>query len=125
MFSVFARVKELKDVPFVRDQILATYRRYTTELVPQKQLDQTRSRYRYGFALQMNSSEAIASAITPYIALRRTPETLNQLFALADTLTPQDIRDAAARYFTERNRSVVTLATKAGGAQAANKEGGN
>ncbi len=125
LFSVFARVKELKDVPYVRDRILATYQRYTTELVPQKQLDQTRSRYRYGFALAMNSSEAIASAITPYIALRRTPETLNKLFALAETVTPADIRDAAARYFTERNRSIVTLATKAGGAQAANKEGGN
>lgn len=110
LFTVFTRVKDPKDVNYVRDQILATFNRYTKELVAQQKLDDTRSRLRYGAALAMNSSEAIASALAPFIALRRTPETINQLFALYQRITPEDIRAAARQYFVDERRTIVTLA---------------
>ena len=119
LFAVFARVKAEKDVEDVRSQIQATFERYTKELIPQKKLDETRSRMRYGFALGMDSSTSIASAIAPYIALRRTPETINKVFELMETVTPEDVRAAAKRYFAENNRTIVTLATK-----TPNKEAG-
>ncbi|HZH32312.1 MAG TPA: pitrilysin family protein [Pyrinomonadaceae bacterium] len=122
LFTVQARIKKTEDTPYVREQILAAFRRYTTELVPQQKLDDTRSRLRYGFAQAMDSSEAIAGALAPYLALRRTPETMNKLFALADSVTPADIRDAARRYFTDNNRTIVTLSQGAG-KQTANREG--
>ncbi len=125
LFTVFARVKDPKDVDYVRDQILATFKRFTTEAIPQDKLDATRSRLRYGAAMAMNSSAAIARAIAPYVALRRTPETINKLFDLYAVVTPQDIRAAAAEYFKDQNRTVVTLATKTNPATTANKEGGN
>ncbi|MCA1557896.1 MAG: insulinase family protein, partial [Acidobacteria bacterium] len=121
LFTVYSRIKDPKDVEYVRDQILATYKRFTTELIDQAKLDATRSRLRYGFALAMNSSEAIASSIAPYIALRRTPDTLNKLFTLYEQITPQDIRAAASEYFTDNNRTVVTLMTKTN-TTAENKE---
>jgi zinc protease len=112
LFSVWARVKKAEDLDYVRDQILATFARYTTELVPQAKLSETSSRLRYSFALRMNSSDAIASALAPYVSLRRTPETIDKLYALYDTVTPEDVRAAASRYFVEKNRTIVTLATK-------------
>jgi zinc protease len=112
LFTVFSRVKDPKDVEMVKNAIIDTYRRFTTELVPQTKLDETRSRMRYGFALGLDSSQAIAGALAPYIALRRTPETLNTMFATYDRVTPEDIRRAAARVFTDNSRTVVTLATK-------------
>jgi zinc protease len=115
LFAITARVKDPKDIDYVRDQILAAFKRYTTETVPQDKLDATRSRMRYRTALSMNSSQAIARAISPYVALRRTPETINKLFNLYDSITPADIRTAAARYFVERNRTIVTLTQKDGG----------
>ncbi len=118
LFAIFSRVKDQKDVDYVRDQILATFKRYTTELVPQAKLDATRSRTRYGLALGMNSSEAIASILAPYISLRRTPETMNKLFSLYSQLTPEDLRAAASKYFVDHNRTIVTLSTKSkGGAE--------
>ncbi|MGQ0761650.1 MAG: M16 family metallopeptidase [Acidobacteriota bacterium] len=111
LFSIFARVKDQKDVDYVRDEILQTFKRYSTELVPQKELDETRSRTRYGLAMGMNSSEAIAGILAPYIALKRTPETLNKLFDVYTQITPEDVRRTAAKYFVERNRTIVTLAT--------------
>src|SRR5216683_1338001 len=88
----------LKDMDYVRQQILGTYQRFTTEQVPKDKLDLTRSRLRYQFALGLDSSEAIAGALTTYIGLRRTPATIDKVFSLYDTITPQDIREMAARY---------------------------
>jgi zinc protease len=112
LFGVWSSVKKAEDLDYVRDQILATYKRYTTELVPKAMLAETSSRLRYSFALRMNSSEAIAGALAPYISLRRTPMTIDKLFALYESVTPEDVRAAAQRYFVEKNRTIVTLATK-------------
>lgn len=112
LFSIFSRIKDQKDVDYVRDQILATFERYKKELIAQDKLNATRSRLRYSVALSLNSSEAIASGLAPYIALRRTPETVNKLFALYETITPEDIRAAAQRYFVDNRRTIVTLSTK-------------
>jgi zinc protease len=60
----------------------------------------------------MNSSEAIAGSLASYIGLRRTPLTIDNLFALYDTITPNDIRDQAAKYFVDNHRTIVTLSTK-------------
>lgn len=114
LFAIITRVKDAKDMDYVQEQILATFKRYTTENVPQDKLNATRSRLRYGTALSMNSSQAIARAISPYIALRRTPDTINKLFNLYDQITPADIREAASRYFVEHNRTIVTLTQNAG-----------
>ena len=90
---------------------METFKRFTSQPVSQAKLDATRSRLRYSFALGLDSSEAIASAMAQYIALKRTPETVDKLYALYDTITPQDIRDVAARYFIDNRRTIVTLAT--------------
>jgi zinc protease len=112
LFTVYARVKDAKDLDDVRGQILATFAQFTNETVDRAKLDATRSRIRYSFALRMNSSPAIANALAPYIALRRTPGTINKVFSLYQQVTPQDMRDVASRYFKESNRTIVTLTSR-------------
>jgi zinc protease len=112
LFAVYVRVKDPAQVGYVRDAIVKTFERYKTELIPQDKLDATRSRMRYGFAMAMNSNDAIAGALAPYVALARTPETLNRLFDTYRKVTAADIRDAVKKYFRENSRTVVTLSTK-------------
>src|SRR3989441_1665352 len=112
LFTIYSRIKDPKDVDYVREQILATFERFSKEPVDQAKLDATRSRIRYSFALRLNSSSAIANALAGYIGLRRTPETINRLFALYQRITPQDIRAVARQYFTLNNRTIVTLSSK-------------
>lgn len=113
LFTVLARVKNPKDLPAVRDEILRTVANASKELVAKDRLEQTRSRMRYSFALGMDSSAAIAAGLAEFIGLRRTPETIERVFALYQTITPEDIRAAAARYLVDHNRTIVTLETKA------------
>jgi len=115
LFYVEAKIKDEKEMNYVRDQILATFKRYTTEAIPQEKLDRTRLHLRYSLALSMNSSDAIADTLAGYIGLRRSPETINKLFVLYDSITPEDIRGAAAKYFVDRHRTIVTLTKKEAG----------
>ncbi len=124
LFAVYARVKDPAQVDYVRDQILKTFERYKTEQIDQAKLDATRSRMRYGFVMAMNSNDSIAGALAPYVALERTPETLNRLFDTYQTVTAADIRDAVKKYFREENRTVVTLATKGQNLAALGRRGG-
>ncbi len=112
LFTVFARVKDPKNVDYVRNEILATFKRYSTELIPESKLNATRSRLRYSFAMAMNSSNAIASTLAPFVSLRRSPETIDKLAALMETISAQDVRNIAAKNFRDENRTIVTLATK-------------
>src|ERR1044072_5913195 len=96
----------------MKQQILATYNRYTKEPVPKDKLDSTRSRIRYSFALAMNTSEPIAGRLANYVVLRRSPGTIQKLFTVYDSTAPEDIRQTAAKYFVEKHRSIVTLTTK-------------
>jgi zinc protease len=112
LFFVAAKVKDAQDMDYVKQQILDTYKRYAKELVPKDKLDSTRARARYSFALAMNSSEAIAGTLASYVGLRRTPETIDKLFSVYDSITPEDIRNAAAKYFIDQHRTIVTLTTK-------------
>jgi zinc protease len=112
LFLVAAKLKDVKDTDYVRQQIMETYQHFSKELVTKDKLDSTRSRLRYQFALGMDSSEAIAGALAVYIGLRRTPATIDKLFALYDTIAPADMRAAAAKYFVDSHRTIVTLSTK-------------
>ena len=75
----------------------------------QKQLDETRSRLRYGFVMGMNSNDAIAGALAQYIALRRSPDTIDKVFALYDSITPEDIRRVADKYYRADRLQVVAV----------------
>ena len=124
LFTVTARVKDQKDVEYVREQILATFDQFKKEPIPQQKLDEARSRIRYSTALGFDSSDAIAGALAPYIALRRTPDTMEKLMNLYETITPEDVQTIASKYFVEPKRTIVTLATKADATASAKAEGG-
>jgi zinc protease len=112
LFWVFSRIKDEKDVNYVKDEIIKTFKRFSSETISQAELDKTRSRLRYNFALAMNSNNAIADTLAPFIALGGTPDSIDKLFALYDSITPQDIQRTAAKYFADNNQTVVTLTTK-------------
>src|ERR1019366_647485 len=79
-------------------------------------LDTLRRRLRYQVALSMDNSDTIAQTLSYYVALRRSPETMNALYDQYAALTPEDVRQAAAKYLVEKGRTIVTL-TGPGGAK--------
>jgi zinc protease len=115
LFTITARIKKVEDVDYVRDQILATVKAFQEQGVDAARLERMRKRQRYQTALSMDNSDTIASILSYYVALRRTPETINALFDQLQKLTPTDIQEAAKKYLVENTRTIVTLTGTGGG----------
>jgi zinc protease len=116
LFEVLARVKKPGDLEYVRDRILETVQAFRDKPVEAGRLDTVRQRLRYQVALRMDNSDTIAQIVASFLALKRTPETMNALYDQYAKLTPEDVQQVARKYLTESNRTTVTL-TGAGGAK--------
>jgi zinc protease len=116
MFEIAARVKKVEDLDYVRERILETVKAFQEKPVDAARLDTLRRRLRYQVALSMDNSDTIAQILSYYVALRRSPETMNALYDQYAALTPEDVRQAAAKYLVEKGRTIVTL-TGPGGAK--------
>jgi zinc protease len=53
--------------------------------------------------------------VARYVALKRTPDTIDRLFAVYAQLTPEDVRAAARKYLIESGRTIVSLTGPAAG----------
>jgi len=112
LLTVGARVKDAKDVDYVKNEIVKTFNSFKSTSVQKDKLDAVKSNLRYSFALGLDNSEAIAAALASYIALRRTPETINKVYDLYGVITPEDIQSMARKYFVDTHRTIVTLSHK-------------
>ena len=115
LFEVTARVKKPTDLDYVRGEILGAIKAFQDKPVDAGRLENVKKHLRYSAALRMNASDAIASSLASYIALRRTPDTMNRIYEQYSQLTPEDVQKAAAKYLVKNSRTIVTLT--AGGAK--------
>lgn len=115
LFEITARVRKREDMDEVRDRILAVVQAMREKPVDAGRLDAVKKNLRYSAALGMDSSDSIAQTLAGFIALRRTPESMNKLYERYAALTPEDLQHAAAKYLVDHNRTIVTLTS--GGAQ--------
>ncbi len=109
LFIVTARVKRPERLADVRRAIEEELEKLATAAPPEERIEQVKSHLRYRFALGLDRSETVAASLAPYLALRRTPETVERLFAAYERVTGQDMERAARRHFNERSRTVVAL----------------
>ena len=112
LLTVIARVKDPKDIDYTKSEIIKAFESFKTTPVPESKLSDVKSNLKYGFALSLDNSEAIAANLAPYISLKRTPETLNKLYDLYASITPQDIQQMAKKYFVDSKRTTAVLAYK-------------
>ncbi len=109
LFTIRARLKHAEDMPAIRKEILDTVARFQSELIAADKLEAIKKRERYGFTMRLDNSESVASTVAEYVALKRSPETIDKLYAQYAALTPEDLRDVARKYLIESGRTIVTL----------------
>jgi zinc protease len=116
LFEIRADLKHIEDLPEIRAEILATVKRFQDELIPADKLEAVKKRERYSFTMRLDNSESVAQTVGAYVALRRTPDTIDKLFAQTAQLTPEDLREMARKYLIESGRTIVTLTGTPAGA---------
>lgn len=112
LLFVAARVKKVEEMDNVRDEILATITGLRERPVTAERLAAVKSNLKYGFALSMDNTGSVAGTLAQYIQLVPTPETINKLYALYDSVTPRVIQEMCAKYLTVNRMTVGTLAAK-------------
>lgn len=109
LLLIYARVNQSENVAKVTEAIYAEVARARSQLITEDQLAATKSALRNGFALSLDSSEAIASAMASSIIFEGTPETINRQFARYAELTAEDVRAYANQYLVDAGRVTGTI----------------
>ncbi|WP_105213762.1 M16 family metallopeptidase [Pseudoalteromonas sp. T1lg22] len=112
LLHVFVKVDDEENLAVVRDAINQTYAQARTELVDEGKLAALKSNAKYSFINSLDSSQAIASTLASYMHFERDPEVINALYQSADSVSAEDIRAIANQYFTDNNRTTVTMSAK-------------
>jgi zinc protease len=109
LFTIIARVTDPRRLDEVRDAIIGEIDRMKVEMIDPQILADTKSHMRYQFAMGLNNPGAVARTLAHYLQLTGDPETVNRVYRLYDSVTPEDIQHVATTYFPETNRTVVAL----------------
>ena len=107
--TMYARLRSVREMPYVRDEILRTIAEARTSMVPEARLTSVKTNGRYALLRALDNSEAIAGAVIRYARFDRRYETLDEFSCTQASLTSDDLRVAARTYFQDANMIVTTL----------------
>jgi zinc protease len=113
LITIWCRLKNVADVEYVRDEILKTVAIAKATPVDGKLLEDAKSNNRYGFAAGLDNTDTIAARLARFVRYDRSYSTLNNVFRLGMSVTPEDVTAAANRYFADNRLVVTTLSTEA------------
>jgi zinc protease len=118
LFTIYARVKKPERVGYVEKTITAALAELREKPVDAARLSQVKSHLKYAYAMGLDTAASVARSLAHYLALTGDPDSVNQVYALYDRITPEEVRAAARSCFVAGGRTVVTLAHPPEGAGA-------
>jgi zinc protease len=119
LFTIMVRLRDAADLPAVEKAVYEAIQQAATKRLAPQQLADIKSHLRYGFASQLESTGAVARAVGSYLELTGDPDSLNQMYDTYEQVTAADVQAAAAKFFSPRNRTVITLLSEADAAAKA------
>ncbi len=109
LWGALARIKNEKDIDYVKNAIDETIDQYKTTPVDATKLSDLKKRLKYDFVMNLDTAEKVAGNLAHYVALTGGIDAVNQLYAMYETITPSDIQAAAKKFLTKERRTIVTL----------------
>ena len=109
LVSIGASVVKAGDMQYIKDEIWKTLEEAKTKPIDAKRLADTKSYLKYSFAMRLDSPDQIANTIAQAVWLTGNPEALNNFYSLFDKVTPQDIMNAAKKYFVPETLTIGTI----------------
>ena len=109
LFTILARVKQGKDIPYVESAIYDEIARIAVQGTTDKTLAEVVSRTRYAFAGHLSTADKVALVGSEFLALAGRLTAIDDAFASLSRVTVADVKRVAAKYFTPQNRTVVVL----------------
>lgn len=109
LLNIYSMIKNENDIDYVKNEIINTLNKYKNELVDSKKLADLKKRIKYSFLMNLDSPSSVASALPTYLTYVPDLSIIDEMFSVIETITPEDIKNAANKYFDESQRTIVTL----------------
>jgi zinc protease len=109
LVSLTAMVKDPADLPTIRGELDAAVARARDELVDAKVLADTKSAMKYGYLMRLETAQDVAFSLIAPVVNTGTLEAVDDYYRTLDSLTPEDIREAARTVLVDRALTRVTL----------------
>jgi zinc protease len=109
LVSAGARVKKAEDAVYVRDELLKAFAQARVRPLDARRVADAKSNARYGLIRSLDNTEAIAALLARFVRYERSYDTLNDYYRVYESLTPEDLQQAAQKYFTDQRLVVTTL----------------
>ena len=109
LFTIRASLVDKADMPYVMKEIEKAVDKLKTEEVDAEKLERTKSNLKYGFAMGIDTPDAIAQSLSHFIQLTGDPESINRTYALYDKVSAEDIKQAARQYFIPEHLTIATI----------------
>ena len=109
LITVYARVKNIADSLYVRDEIMRVFAGARDKQLDAQRVADAKSNARYGFVRRLDNTDAIAGTVARFAVFERSYDTINNFFRTLAAVTPADIQNAARKYVTSNNLVVTTL----------------
>ena len=109
LFEIYSMVKKEDDITYVRDKVYRTLAEFASKPVDEKKLNDLKRRNKYEFLMGLDTPDKVAGGLARFVALTGGIEVVDQLYSQLDKVQPQDIINAAKKYFVPEQRTVVVL----------------
>lgn len=109
LISIGASLVKASDLQYVKDEINKALNDAATNPVNAKKLADTKSNFKYGFAMQLDNPDQVANSLARFVWLTGKPESINSFYALYDGITAQDIMNVARKYFVPETLTIATI----------------
>ena len=109
LVTVFARIKDIKDVWYVRDEIIKTFAKLRFETIPQSLVSRVAHNLKFSFLRNLDNVTTVAESLIESLALTKNAEAINRVHALYNRVTSADLQRVADQYLVDKNLVVVTL----------------
>lgn len=109
LFEIYSMIKKVEDINYVRDEVYKTLEEYKTKPAGEKKLHDLKKRNKYDFLMGLDTPDKVAGGMARFVALTGGIEVVEHLYKQADTVTAQDVMNAAKNYFVPEQRTVVVL----------------
>ncbi|UCC81914.1 MAG: insulinase family protein [Gemmatimonadota bacterium] len=109
LLSIMSMVIDPADVGSVEQEIQATVERFTEELVDEKLFADTKSNMKYGFLMGLETAQNVAFSMIQYVINTGGIEAVDEYYRTLDSVTREDVREAARRHLVGSGKTVVTM----------------
>jgi zinc protease len=109
LLSITARVSNPDDVDLVEREIQGSIEQFRQELVDEKLFNDTKSNMKYDFLMDLETAQSVAFSMFPYVVNTGGIEAVNDYYRTLDSVTREDVREAARRYLVENGKTVVIM----------------